>query len=172
MTLKGKNINMRTVDVNDAEFIYNMRSDTKRTKYLSPITGTIETQKTWIKAYKEKELNKEEFYFIIESKQKESYGLIRLYDIKGDSFSWGSWLIKESAPTSTAIESALLLYQFAFDTLKFTKSHFDVRKENHRVLSFHKRFGATISTEDEHNFYFSFTKESYSKIKQKYKRYL
>lgn len=180
MTLYAKNINMRTVEIEDAEFIYTMRQDEAKTKYLSKISATIESQKEWIKEYKKREEEKQEFYFLIESKTKEKLGLVRVYDFKDDSFlgdsqgsfCWGSWLIKEDAPKTTGIESALQIYEFGFYKLGFVKSHFDVRKENIKVVAFHKRFGAKIVGEDKLNYFFNFEKEDYEVTKEKYKRYL
>jgi RimJ/RimL family protein N-acetyltransferase len=172
MILFGKNINMRTVQVEDAEFIFIMRQNQFKTRYLSKVTGTVESQKEWIKNYKSREEEKEEFYFIIESKSKEKLGLVRMYDFKNDSFCWGSWLIKEDAPKSTAIESALQIYEFAFYKLNFNKSHFEVQKGNDKVIAFHQRFGAKIIDENDKEVFFDFQKEDYEIIKQKYKRYL
>ena len=172
MIIYGKNINMRTVTTEDAEFIYNMRQNQNKTKYLSKVTGTVESQKEWIKNYKQREEEKKEFYFVIESKDKEKLGLVRMYDFQDESFCWGSWLIKEDAPKSTAIESALQIYEFGFYSLGFEKSHFDVRKENDKVIAFHQRFGAKIIDEDELNYFFNFEKSDYEITKEKYKRYL
>ena len=172
MIIYGKNINMRTVTTEDAEFIYNMRQNQNKTKYLSKVTGTVESQKEWIKNYKQREENKKEFYFVIESKDKRKLGLVRMYDFQDNSFCWGSWLIKEDAPKSTAIESALQIYEFGFYSLGFEKSHFDVRKENDKVIAFHQRFGAKIIDEDKLNYFFNFEKSDYEITKKKYKRYL
>ena len=172
MIINGKNINLRTVEIDDAEFIYSMRKNQLKTKYLSKITGTIENQKEWIKDYKDREKEKKEFYFILESKDNINHGLVRIYDFKDESFSWGSWLIKEDAPKTTAIESALQIYEFAFYKLGFNKCHFEVQKGNDKVIAFHKRFGAKIITENELEYFFNFEKSDYKNVKEKYKRYL
>ena len=172
MLICCKNLNLRTVAIEDAEFIYNMRQNQNKTKYLSRVTGTVESQKEWIKNYKQREEEKKEFYFVIESKDKRKLGLVRMYDFQDNSFCWGSWLIKEDAPKSTAIESALQIYEFGFYSLGFEKSHFDVRKGNDKVIAFHQRFGAKIVDEDELDYFFNFEKSDYEIIKEKYKRYL
>ncbi|MEO1784727.1 GNAT family N-acetyltransferase [Thermodesulfobium sp. 4217-1] len=171
MILFGKSINLRTVEFKDADFIYLMRQD-KKAKYLSKINGTVKNQIDWIKEYKKREEERKEFYFVIESKEGDSYGLVRMYDFKQNSFCWGSWIIKDDAPKSTAIESVIQIYEFGFKTLGFDKSHFDVRKDNDKVIAFHKRFGAEIVSEDELNYYFCLDKKDYENIKLKYKRYL
>ena len=172
MLVEGKNINLRTVKVEDASFIYQMRQDQKKTKYLSAVNGTIKDQEAWISNYKHRENNKEEFYFLIESKEQEKLGLVRMYDFRDNSFCWGSWLIKDNAPKSTAIESALQVYEFGFYELGFKKSHFDVRKENKKVIAFHERFGAKIVNEDDLDYFFDYSKKAYEEIKIKYKRYV
>jgi len=176
MIIKGKNIILRTVEIEDAEFVYTMRQNKNKTKYLSKIKGTVEDQKEWIRKYKKREKNKQEYYFVIESKEKEKLGLVRMYDFKiingFNSFCWGSWIIKDNAPKTTAIESALQIYEFGFFKLNFDMSHFDVRKENERVIAFHKRFGAKIIDEDKLNYYFYFLKEYYEKVRLKYKKFL
>ena len=172
MKLVGKNIKLRSVELDDADFIYKMRQNEVKTRFLSKVTGTVESQKEWISKYKQREYEQKEFYFVIESKSKEKLGLVRMYDFKDNSFCWGSWLIKEDAPKSTAIESALQIYEFGFYKQCFKRSHFDVRKGNDKVISFHQRFGAKIVDEDELDYFFNFEKSDYEIIKEKYKRYL
>ncbi len=45
MLLKGKNINLKTVEIEDAEFIFSMRQNESKTKFLSKVSGDIETTK-------------------------------------------------------------------------------------------------------------------------------
>lgn len=172
MKISGKNINLRVVDTEDALFIFTMRQNQDKTKYLSKVTGTVDDQKAWIEQYKQREKDRKEFYFVIESKDGEKLGLVRMYDFKDDSFCWGSWLIKEDAPKSTAIESALQIYEFGFYGLGFAKSHFDVRKGNDKVIAFHQRFGAKIVSEDKLDYFFNFEKSEYEITKERYTRYL
>ena len=80
--LVGKNINLRLVEVSDAKFIYDMRQDSK-SKYLSVVNSGVESQIEWIKEYKKREFKGSEYYFVIESKNNESLGLVRLYDFRG-----------------------------------------------------------------------------------------
>ncbi|MBK2257740.1 GNAT family N-acetyltransferase [Francisella philomiragia] len=172
MLLEGKNINLRTVEISDALFVLELRKDATKNKHLSKVDTTLEAQEKWIVDYKKREKSRKEYYFVIEDKEKQNVGLVRVYDFIGQSFCWGSWIIKDSAPRSAAIESALCIYEFAFYNLGFMKSHFDVRKENQKVLAFHKRFGAVIVGESDIDFYFEYSLEDYQRIKQKYKKYL
>jgi len=172
MKIIGKTIALRTAEITDAEFILQLRTQSDKTQFLSQVENNLAKQHAWLQAYKHKELNGEEYYFVIESKTGEELGLVRVYDLQTDSFCWGSWLIKDGAPQSTAIESALLIYEFGFGQLAYKKAHFDVRKGNDRVIAFHQRFGARIVNEDDLNYYFNYTLEDYLMIKKKYRRYL
>lgn len=76
-----------------------------------------------------KEKNQLEFYFKIISNNKK-VGVVRIYDLKDDSFCWGSWIILDDAPKTVALESTLMIYEFGFNVLGFNNCHFDVRKLN------------------------------------------
>lgn len=172
----GKNINLRPVEIEDASFILELRMQTDKTQFLSPVENDLAKQQAWLKTYKQKEQAGLEYYFVIESKQAENLGLVRVYDLQPDSFCWGSWLIKGTAPKTTAIESALLVYEFGFGfkfgMLQYKQAHFDVRKGNDRVIAFHTRFGAKTVGEDDLNVYFHYALNDYLQIRQKYQRYL
>ncbi|MFT5795953.1 MAG: RimJ/RimL family protein N-acetyltransferase [Ulvibacter sp.] len=168
-SIQGKNIHLRLVEISDAEFIIELRL--KKGKFLSDTDDNIEKQKEWISQYKEREKNKKEYYFIIGGEGGKRLGTVRVYGIVDNSFCWGSWLVSNEAPKSSAIESAMLLYSFTFNKLKFKKSYFDVRKGNVSVARFHKRFGATVIKEDEENYFFVLTRDSYVISAKKYNKY-
>lgn len=166
----GKNINLRDVKLEDAQFILNLRCDESKAAFLNKTENDLEKQIQYIKKYKTKE---QEWYFIIESKAKEQLGTIRIYDvIDNDDFCWGSWLIKHGAPVNTAIESVLLLYDYAFYELGFNKAHFDVRKDNIKVRAFHKRFGAKEFSANDLDVFYTFSKKDYEKIKTKFIKFV
>lgn len=173
MTIAGKNIILRTVLEEDAKYIVDLRKNENKNKYLSSVSSSVQDQKNWIKKYKIREEIGDEFYFVIEGKiSKERLGLVRLYDLRQDSFCWGSWIIEDGAPKSTAIESALQVYEFGFNKLGYKKSHFNVSRGNDRVLAFHLRFGAVIVDENNSDTLLEYKKEVYELIKLRYKKYL
>ena len=53
----------------------------------------------------------------------------------------------------------ILIYEFAFTTLGFNSSEFEVNKNNGKVVSYHKKSGAQIIREDDVNYYFRVNKE-------------
>ncbi len=170
--ITGKNINLRLAEVDDADFILSLRTNKELNQYISTGDYSLDAQIDWLKQYKLKEKAKSEYYFIIESKSQIKLGTIRIYDLKGDSFCWGSWLLSKGAPAYAAIESSLMLYDFAFLSLGFKRSHFDVRKGNANVVAFHKRFGATVRSSDDLNYYFTFPRENYLETRKKYKKHI
>ena len=158
--MEGRTIRIRLVRESDAQFILSLRSDDKYNKYLSKTNSNVSDQVEWIKKYKVDETNKKQFYFIIEKLDGTPCGTVRIYDLQNDSFCWGSWILNESKTKYAAIESAFLVYRYGFEVIGCVKSHFDVRKDNEKVVSFHKRMGAVQTGEDKLNFYFEITKEA------------
>lgn len=160
MNLELRNTRLRFVEESDASFILNLRLDPRYNLFLSSVTPSLESQVEWIRGYKLKESNKSEFYFIIERTDGSQCGTIRIYDLKDDSFCWGSWILNESKTRYMAIESAFLIYEFGFEYLGCNRSHFEVMKGNSKVISFHEKMGAIKVREDEDNYYFEISKKS------------
>lgn len=137
--------------------------------HLSQVAPELSGQVAWLEDYVRKT---DQAYFIIESQVGRALGTVRLYDAQGDSFCWGSWILKEDAPKLAAIESALMVYAYAIDHLGFTKSHFEVRKGNEGVWRFHERFGATRVGETEQDYLYCIQPDKISTARQHYKKYL
>lgn len=172
MLIEGRRINLRLVEIEDAEFLLSLRLDPNKSRHISQVDGDLEKQVKWLTDYKVREELNSEYYFIIEDKNKKQFGCVRLYDFIEDSFCWGSWILKDGSPSFMAVESALQVYEFAFYNLKFNKCHFDVRKENASVVAFHERFGAKKISDDNLNFYFTYSKDDYENIKSRYGKFL
>lgn len=173
--LESRTIYIRLATVNDAAFIHQLRTNEHFNKHLSTTTGTIEDQRKWLSDYKIREVNGSEYYFIIvRSDTNQSIGTVRLYDFreKDKSFCWGSWILNENKTRSSALESALLVYLLAFEYLGFMQSHFDVRRGNEKVIEFHKKLGATEVSGNDIDLFFVYKKNTFSAIKDSYKKYL
>lgn len=172
MIVKGKNIQLRPVEVEDAAFIVKLRNHPERSRYLHPVSQNVDAQIAWIKSYKKRESTGEEFYFIIENNKTGAlYGTIRLHDMIGDTFTWGSWIILPESPKKTAIETLVTLYEYAFG-LKLEKSHFYVKKDNLHAISFYDRFGAIRTHEDNENLYYAINWEHYKPLRKKYAQFM
>jgi len=167
--VQGKTLMFRNADVTDAAFILSLRSDSNKSRYLSRTSPELSQQVAWLNDYAGKT---DQAYFIIEAKQGVSLGTVRIYNAQADSFSWGSWILKDGAPQSAAIESALMVYSYATDHLGFRAAHFDVRKGNENVWRFHERFGAERVGETEDDYLYQIDIEKILVTRFKYKRYL
>lgn len=177
--LQGRYVNLREVRVDDAEFIFILRRSEKA-KYLDSISDNIEDQRNYIKNYLTKE---NEWYFIVENKNFQPLGTLRIshvgkekitlgsLDIKNNDknyFVIGAWLMIDNATSEESIEGEYLLKRYAFEVLNLEKNYFDVRKGNKRVLNFHKMYGASVINEDDENYYFELTKENFLINSQKF----
>lgn len=157
-------IRLRLAVPDDAAFIHGLRIDPRYNQHLSAVTGTIADQRNWLIEYKKREESGEQYYFVIErTDDGRRCGTVRIYDIKLDSFCWGSWILNEDKPRFAAVETALLVYEYGFGVLKKHKSVFEVRKENTGVLKFHRRFSVTELGSDEENYYFELTNEAFER---------
>lgn len=167
--LQGKTLIFRDAVIDDAAFIVMLRTDPSKGRFLSATSPDVEVQKQWLTKYGQAE---DQAYFIIENMAEEPLGTVRLYDPRGTSFCWGSWILKENAPQSAAIESALIVYQYAINHLGFESAHFDVRKDNVKVWQFHERFGAIRIGETEQDYLYEISSSAISTALEKYRRFL
>lgn len=164
----GNNLVFRDATTNDAEFIVELRTDARKSAHISKTSNNIKLQEEWLEKYTN---DCEQVYFVIQKINGERIGTVRLYDVQGDSFCWGSWILKEGVPSNFAIESALLVYHFAL-SLGFKNAHFNVRKGNESVWKFHERFGALKSGETADEYLYSISLEAIVRSLKKYKKYL
>lgn len=167
--VEGNTLAFRDADATDAEFILSLRTDAVKSKYLSQTSAVLSDQVSWLEGYANRS---NEAYFIIETLSGERLGTVRLYDGRGDSFCWGSWIVKDGAPRSTAVESALMVYAYAIDILGYTNCHFDVRKDNERVCQFHERFGAERTGETQLDYLYTLTGEAIAQARKHLSRFL
>lgn len=159
--VKGPNLRLRLILPQDALYVHELRINPAYNTHLSAVNGTVDDQRRWIEAYKEREAAGQEFYFIIARNNGVPCGTVRIYDIRTDSFTWGSWILDHNKPPKAALESALLVYQFAFDVLGKVQAVFDVRRDNARTLMFHRRFGANETHGDDTDLFFTYPRSQF-----------
>lgn len=100
--IRGKNIVMRAATPGDAQFVYELRTNDEKTRYLNRIEGTVDDQQLWLeRSY----ADPSQFYFVIESKRGEPIGLSRIHALEGDRFDMGSWIMKAGVSAMTVVES-------------------------------------------------------------------
>ncbi len=170
--LRSKTIKLRLVEEQDAKFILSLRLDQRYNAFLSTVDNDLTKQQAWIRKYKLSENSGTQYYFIIERHDNTACGTVRIYDLQKHSFSWGSWILNENKTQFSAIETALLVYKFGFEILAYTKSHFEVLKENKPVISFHNKLGSKKISADENYYYFSFHKKTYQEKVKEFARFI
>ena len=125
--VEGPNLILRLIRPEDADYVHALRNDPAYNRHLSEVRGTAEDQRRWIEGYKAREAVLRELYYVIERKDGIRCGLVRLYDIGAESFTWGSWLLDQNKTRKAALESAILSFGVGFDELGLSLAHVDVR---------------------------------------------
>ena len=135
--LNGFQYRLRPVTVEDAFFIHALRTDSDLSRYINKVSDEIESQVTWIKEYLCRD---GDYYFVVEDLYTgTSEGLVSVYDVSNASAEWGRWVVRKGS--NCTLESAMLMYRFAFDTLKLQSVYCRTLKANTRVVSFHDSCG-------------------------------
>ncbi|PKP58945.1 hypothetical protein CVT91_07620 [Candidatus Atribacteria bacterium HGW-Atribacteria-1] len=144
INLKGKFVNLRSINENDFVRLIEWRNNPEINRYLTqPYKLTIELQYKW---YKEKYLNSNDILFIIiELKNKKRIGTIGINDVdyKNQIGIAGRLLIgeKEYRGSKELVEANILFYDYLFYKLKLKKLYCHVVIKNKKVISFDKKCG-------------------------------
>ena len=134
----GKNLYLRDITEDDAKFVFDLRTDPEKSRYLSAISDRLEDQVSWIMKYKSRH---DQAYFVVCDVEGSKLGCVRMYDPTDDSYCWGSWLMISGLGPLVAIESALLIYGYG-KSLGFRQARIEVRQANEYVWKFHERFSS------------------------------
>lgn len=155
--IEGPRLRLRLVLPDDAAYIHALRADPRYNQHLSAVTGSVEDQRAWIERYKDRESDGLELYYLIERLNDcTPCGVVRLYDIKDDSFTWGSWILDHNKPPKSALESAVLSFNVGFEQLGLPMALVEVRIGNDHALSFYRRLGMTELRRDDRDIYLIF----------------
>lgn len=157
MQLTGNKIILRLVEEEDSYFILKLRQNKELNKYISSTDITVEQQKEWIKKYKIREENKEEYYFIILNKEmNQPCGTVRIYNIDkiNKVATWGSFILDFTRPDGASKEVIDISLNFAFKELKLKKIELDVRKANKKAIHIYEKNGFIKEKEDDINYYY------------------
>ncbi len=158
----GIGLQLRLIRPGDAEYVHALRSDPTYGTHLSTVTGGVEDQRRWIERYRQREAEGTEAYYVIERRHDGARcGLVRLYDIAGDHFTWGSWILDAGKTPKAALESAVLSMGVGFEALDKSRAVLDVRRANRHAAAFYRRFGMQAAGEDAQNFYFEYRRSRY-----------
>ena len=144
MEISGIKTVLRTVELNDAEFICNLRNKSTNNKYLSSNKIiTLNEQLNWIQNH----LNQiDGNYFIIEEKQnKKKVGTISIYNILNNNGEFGRYICESP---QQSIEAEFLLIKHAFENLKLDFVYCKTIRENEKTHKQHLKYGFKVSSEE------------------------
>jgi len=161
----GNSIRFRNVEPRDGEFILRLRTDPQKGRHLSPTSPDLMQQKRYLEAYA---ASSNQAYFIIETLDGRPVGTVRIYDPQGRSFCWGSWILSDDAPKSSAVESTLMIYAYGL-ALGFDSSHFDVRRANEKVWQYHERCGARRIRETDLDYFYTIDRPAIDALLERYR---
>jgi 2-polyprenyl-3-methyl-5-hydroxy-6-metoxy-1,4-benzoquinol methylase/RimJ/RimL family protein N-acetyltransferase len=130
--MNGHAFCLRPVQVDDAAFILELRSDPERNRYLHRISTGVNAQRRWIETYFER---LRDYYFVIENRltgrREGTIGIV--------SNEWGRWIVR--AGSLAALESACLIYRVGFEVLGLAAILCRTVAENTAAVEFHRSFG-------------------------------
>jgi RimJ/RimL family protein N-acetyltransferase len=130
---------LRPVTLEDAGFIVALRTDPVLNRFVHEISPRVDDQVEWLKRYSQRA---GDYYFIVEDVDTlDPHGTIGLYNLESGSAEWGRWIIKHGS--LAALESAWLICEVAFSTLRLANLRSRTLSENRATISFHESFGAS-----------------------------
>jgi RimJ/RimL family protein N-acetyltransferase len=139
--IEGPAFRLRPVAAADADLIVTLRNDPALARWLHAGAADVAAQRRWLADYEQRP---GDFYFVIESRASgKAEGLIAVYDVdcSARSAEWGRWVLRPGS--LAAVESAWLIYRFAFEVLGLQSLHCRTVADNEAVVSFHDSCGLT-----------------------------
>jgi RimJ/RimL family protein N-acetyltransferase len=138
LIVEGHGFRLRPVEIEDAAFILNLRSDPARNQYIHRGATDLLSQQEWLEKYFARG---GDYYFVIENRATgEAEGTVGIYDVNRAerTAEWGRWIVR--AGSLAALESACLMYSAAFDRLDLDSVYCRTILENKAALGFHDSF--------------------------------
>lgn len=166
-----KKVYLVNIGLKDAKYILKLRLNKNLAKYLNKTSRSVDLQKKWLKEYLKRNLQKKEYYFKFQIKNKKKFtniGLGRIIDLGRKNFSFGSWIIEEGFSKLLSIECVLSMYKFAFEKLKYKNNKMWMDKRNKKIILFHEAMGAKKEKSDKTQVYYNFNYKNYITIKSRF----
>jgi len=137
--IEGHGYRLRPVTEQDTAFILSLRTDPILGRFLHKTSSDPAAHLQWLQLYHERP---GDYYFVVESRRaNQPEGTISLYGIDSDenSAEWGRWVLQPGS--LAAIESAALIFRFAFDQVGLDLVWSRTMVSNEKVLAFHDACG-------------------------------
>lgn len=134
--IKGKYVALKPADEADSAFTLSLRQDPQFTAFLPRLDITLEQQKAWIAAQRERE---DDYFFVVWTNEGVPIGTVSVYNVNGDTSESGRLALRGNALQNT--EACLLLFRFAFDVLHLKEVTGYIVDGNRRAERFNSQFG-------------------------------
>lgn len=140
----------RMVNEDDAAFIVALRTDPIKSRYIGSTDDSVESQKKWIRSYKERERKGTDYYFIFYFGTIPA-GVTRLYEIEDNHFIHGSWVFANNVPPFCSLAAAVIAREIAYDTLGLVEEidTSGIHEDNLGVLQVSRMMGVVFYGERE-----------------------
>ncbi|MDR1632720.1 MAG: GNAT family N-acetyltransferase [Dysgonamonadaceae bacterium] len=164
--LERYGLQVRLVNEDDAEFIVDLRTAPRLSRYIHETSSDIEAQKQWIRAYKKRETQGLDYYFMF-SVNNLRQGVARIYDMTEDSFTQGSWIFSPDAFLGASVIGNIISSEIGFEFLDKKVLYSDARRDNntHRYV---QSFNPEVVKTDEENIYYKILPEGFNQGKEKH----
>lgn len=162
--LEKYGLHVRFVNEEDAAFILRLRTDKQLNRFIHETDESLDKQRAWIAAYKQREAAGEEYYFIYFDGDK-PIGVNRIYNIHEDYATGGSWICVPGIPVKQVFATSIICREIIFDVLQLSENRIDVRKNNKGVFRYHQLTGGVITGETDLDYFLTITKDSFEKKK-------
>jgi RimJ/RimL family protein N-acetyltransferase len=133
--LDGAAFRLRPVTDADAAYIVDLRA--RAGPYINRGATTIAEQRGWLAQYYERD---GDFYFVVEARRDgRRHGLAGIYDLRDGVGEWGRFVLEPGS--AAAVETALLVYDVAFDDLSLERLCCRTLVANAHAVAFHDSCG-------------------------------
>lgn len=144
--IEGKYCELRSIEESDAEFTLALRQDPEITQYLPRLDISLEQQKEWIKAQRERPYD---YFWVMFDKEGNRFGTAGIYDMNTNEPK-GRSLAAKGNPLQN-IEGTYLAYKYMLDVFKVDGMYGYVYADNVRATRFNELLGAVIGEPKESN---------------------
>ena len=141
-------LDVRFVDLQDAEFILRLRTDPMKRRYIGKTDDTLDAQIHWIRNYKLRQGQGTDYYFMYSFHDRPA-GVNRIYEIKDDHFIHGSWVFGNDVPPFCSLAAAIIAREIAFDSLglEVEEDTSGIHENNINVLEVSRMLGVEFTGE-------------------------
>lgn len=132
----GKFVKLRSIDVNDASFSYNIRESKKAKGLVGQPISSISAQMKYIEAQRKRP---DDYYFVVLNHQDIPIGLYGIYDIKDGQGEIGREVNVGNA--AQALETEVLAIEFAAEYLHLKRVVYVIYANNLKHIRMQKKLG-------------------------------